>query len=145
LRFFNVYGPRQAGESYTGVIEKFIDRLKCEKQPIIYGDGEQARDFVFVKGVVVACLRAMDCKNCVGEVINVGCGVETPVNELAEVLVELFGLHNVKPVYAETRAGDIKRSCADLGEAEKLIGYKPKTSLREGLTMLLTELESNRS
>jgi len=140
LRFFNVYGSRQVIGPYSGVIMKFIDRLKRGKQLIIYGDGEQTRDFVFVKDVVDACVRAMHRKDCVGEVINVGSGVETSVNELANVLVELFGLHDVKPVYAEARAGDVRRSCADLGKAEKLLGYKPKTSLREGLTMLLRSL-----
>ena len=125
---------------YSGVIMKFIDKLKRGKQPIIYGDGEQTRDFIFVGDVVNACLRTMHCKNCVGEVINVGSGVETSVNELANVLVGLFGLRDVTPVYAEPKAGDIRRSCADLGKAERLLGYKPKNSLREGLTMLLRSL-----
>ena len=122
---------------YSGVIMKFIDRLKHGKKPIIYGDGEQTRDFVSVGDVVDACLRAMRCKSRVGETINVGSGVETTVNRLADVLIELFGTCDVKPVYAEPRAGDIRRSCADLGKAERLLGYKPKTSLREGLSMYL--------
>ena len=140
LRFFNVYGSRQVIGPYSGVIMKFVDRLKRGEEPIIYGDGEQTRDFVFVGDVVDACMRAMCRKDCVGEVINVGSGVETSVNELADVLVELFGLYDVKPVYVEPKAGDVRRSCADLGKAEKLLGYKPKTSLREGLTMLLRSL-----
>jgi len=137
LRFFNVYGPRQVVGPYSGVIMKFIDRLKRGEGPIIYGDGEQTRDFVFVGDVVDACLRGMRCENCVGETINVGSGVETTVNKLADGLIELFGMCDVKPVYAEPRAGDIRRSCADLGKAERLLGYKPKTSLREGLSMYL--------
>jgi len=111
--------------------------LKRGEEPIIYGDGEQTRDFVFVGDVVDACLRAMKCKNCVGETINVGSGVETTVNRLADVLIELFDVRDVKPVYAEARAGDIRRSYADLSKAEGLLGYKSKTSLKEGLTMLL--------
>ena len=137
LRFFNVYGPRQVIGPYSGVITKFIDRLKRGEAPTIYGDGKQTRDFVFVEDVVDACLRAMRRKNCVGEVINVGTGVETSINKLASVLAELFNLRNVEFVYAEPQAGDIRRSCADLSKAERLLGYKPKTSLREGLSTLL--------
>jgi len=140
LRFFNVYGSRQVVGPYSGVIMKFIDRLKRGEEPIIYGDGEQTRDFVFVGDVVDACLRTMRCKNCVGETINVGSGVETTVNKLADVLIELFGSRNIKPVYAEPKAGDIRRSYADLSRAERLLGYKPGKSLMEGLTMLLGEL-----
>jgi len=137
LRFFNVYGSRQVVGPYSGVIVNFIDKLKRGEEPIIYGDGEQTRDFVFVGDVVDACLRAMRCKNCVGETINVGSGVETPINRLADALIELFGTRDVKPVYAKARAGDIRRSYADLSKAEGLLGYKPKASLKEGLTMLL--------
>jgi nucleoside-diphosphate-sugar epimerase len=137
LRFFNVYGSRQVVGPYGGVIMKFIDRLKRGEEPIIYGDGEQTRDFVFVGDVVDACLRAMRVKNCVGDIFNIGCGVETPINRLADVLVELFGTCDVKPVHGEPRAGDIRRSYADLSKTERLLGYKPKTSLREGLSMLL--------
>ena len=140
LRFFNVYGSRQVVGPYSGVIVNFIDRLKCGEEPIIYGDGEQTRDFVFVGDVVDACLRAMKCKSCVGDVINVGAGVEISINRLADVLTELFNLHDIEFVYAEPRAGDVKRSCADLSKAERLLSYKPKVSLREGLAMLLREL-----
>jgi UDP-glucose 4-epimerase len=140
LRFFNVYGSRQPIGPYSGVITKFVDRLKRGEEPIIYGDGEQTRDFVFVRDVADACLRAMRRKNCVGEVINVGTGLETSINKLANVLAELFNLRDVKFVYAKPQAGDIRRSCADSSKAEKILGYKPKTSLREGLTILLREL-----
>ena len=137
LRFFNVYGPRQVIGPYSGVITKFIERLKRGEEPIIYGDGKQTRDFVFVRDVVDACLRAMRRKDCVGNDINVGTGVEVSVNRLANLLAELFNLHSIKFVYAEPRAGDIRKSCADLSKAERLLGYKPKVSLREGLAILL--------
>jgi len=140
LRFFNVYGPRQMIGPYSGVMMQFIDRIKRGKKPVIYGDGEQTRDFVFVGDVVDAYLRAMRCKNCVGETINVGSGVETSINRLADALIELFGTRDIKPVYAKARAGDIRRSYADLSKAEGLLGYKPKTSLKEGLAILLGEL-----
>jgi nucleoside-diphosphate-sugar epimerase len=140
LRFFNVYGSRQVVGPYSGVIVNFIDKLKRGEEPIVYGDGEQTRDFVFVGDVVDACLRAMRCKNCAGEIVNVGSGVETSINRLADVLIELFHIRDVKPVYAKARAGDIGRSYADLSKAEGLLGHKSKTSLKEGLAMLLREL-----
>lgn len=140
LRFFNVYGPKQVIGPYSGVITKFIDKLKRGERPIIYGDGKQTRDFVFVRDVVDACLRAMRRKDCVGDVINVGTGVEVSVNRLANVLAELFNLHGIQFVYAEPKAGDIRKSCADLSKAERLLGYTPKISLREGLAILLREL-----
>lgn len=140
MRFFNVYGPRQSSGPYSGVIRKFIDRLKRGEAPIICGDGEQTRDFVFVRDVVYACLRAVRRNDCVGEVINVGTGVETSINKLANVLAELFNLRDIKFVYAEPRAGDVEKSYADLSKAERMLGYKPKTSLIKGLTILLRKL-----
>ena len=125
---------------YIGVIMKFIDRLKRGEAPIIYGDGEQTRDFVFVGDVVDACLRAMCCKNCVGEVVNVGSGMEVSINEPAYILCRLFSSRSVKPVYSEMRIGDIRRSCADSSKAERILGYKTKTSLKRGLTITLKEL-----
>jgi UDP-glucose 4-epimerase len=141
LRFFNVYGSRQVVGPYSGVIVKFVDRLKRGRQPIIYGNGEQTRDFVFVRDVVDACMCAMRRKNCVGEVINVGTGAETSISKLAKFLAELLSLGDIEVAYADQRAGDIRRSCADLSKAEDLLGYKPKVSLRKGLTVLLRELE----
>ena len=137
LRLFNVYGPRQSKGPYSGVISRFIDRLKCGKPPIIYGDGEQTRDFIFVDDVVDACLRAMNCRNCVGESINVGSGVETSINELARIISGLFGMQKIKPVYTKPRIGEVGRSCADMDKAEKLLGLKPKVSLEEGLRKLV--------
>jgi UDP-glucose 4-epimerase len=140
LRFFNVYGSRQPIGPYSGVITRFVDRLKREEKPIIYGDGKQTRDFVFVGDIADACMRAMRRKNCVGEVINVGTGVEVSINRLANVLTELLSINNVKFVHAKPKAGDIMRSSADLSKAERLLGYKPKVYLREGLAVLLREL-----
>jgi len=140
LRLFNVYGPRQAVGPYSGVIAKFVDRLKNGKPPIIYGDGKQTRDFIFVEDVVDACLRAMDSKKCVGEVVNIGSGIETSINELAQVISRLFGIEEVKPVYAESRVGEIRRSCADISKAKKLLEFKSKISLEEGLRRFIAEV-----
>lgn len=84
--------------------------------------------------------RAVRRNDCVGEVINAGTGVETSINKLANVLAELFNVHDIKFVYAEPRAADIRKSCADLSKAERMLGYKPKTSLIKGLTILLRKL-----
>jgi len=140
LRFFNVYGTKQVIGPYSGVIMKFIDKLKQGEKPIIYGDGEQTRDFVFIGDIVDACLRVMRCKSCVGEVVNIGSGMEVSINELAYILCRLFSLHSVKPLYSEMRVGDIRRSCADSSKAERILGYKTKTSLKRGLTITLKEL-----
>ena len=144
LRFFNVYGPRQSRGPYSGVISQFIEQLKRGKPPVIFGDGTQTRDFVHVDDVADATLRAVNRKGCGGNVINVGSGKETSIKKLADVLIELFGLCNVKPVYAEPRAGDVRRSCADLSETKRLLGYEPKCSLREGLSTLLRGVDAKR-
>ena len=138
LRFFNVYGPRQSsGGPYSAVISQFIEQLKRGKPPVIFGDGTQTRDFVHVDDVVDATLRALNRKECVGNVINVGSGKETSVKELADVLIRLFGVRDIKPKCSAPRTGDIGRSCADLSKAERMLGYKPKTSLKKGLSILL--------
>ena len=136
LRFFNVYGPRQSEGPYSGVITQFISKLRQNKPPIIYGDGEQTRDFVYIDDAIEASMLALKCKRCFGEAINVGTGKPTTINELANVLTEFFGQARVKPVYTAPREGDIRNSYADIGKAEKMLGYKPKTSLMEGLTMI---------
>jgi len=85
----------------------------------------------------------MRCKNCVGETINVGSGREITISQLAKIVIRLFKLHKVKPVYTKSRAGDIRRSCSDISRARKLLGYEPKVSLIEGLKRLLIEYGIN--
>lgn len=137
LRYFNVYGSRQVGDSYSGVITQFIDRLKQRKPPIIYRDEEQTRDFVYINDVVEADMLALKCRHCSGEVINVGTGKPTTINELANQLIEFFGQARVKPVYKAAREGDIRNSHADIGKAERILGYKPKITIKEGIRLLL--------
>ncbi|MGB9713960.1 MAG: SDR family oxidoreductase [Candidatus Bathyarchaeales archaeon] len=136
LRLFNVYGPRQEGNPYSGVVSQFIRRLRSGEPPIIFGDGSQTRDFVYVLDVVDAFCEAMESKQCVGD-INIGSGKETSIKELAETLIDKFGLKNVEPIYAEPREGDIKRSWANIEKAKHKLGYKPNFSLRNGLGKLL--------
>jgi len=141
LRFFNVYGPRQSEGPYSGVITQFISRLRQGKPPIIYGDGKQTRDFVYVKDVVEACMLALNSQNCGGEVINIGTGKPTTINELAKVLMRMFGETDVKPEHAPIRAGDIRNSYANISKAETALGYKPKVRLGAGIRLLLQGLD----
>ena len=139
MRPFNIYGPRQKDSGYGGAISLFTKRVLSNMPPIIYGDGEQTRDFIFIDDVVDACLHAISCKNCVGETINVGSGMETPINKLARIISSLFGMRKIKPVYTKPRIGEVRRSCADISKAKKLLGLKPKVSLEEGLRKLVAE------
>jgi UDP-glucose 4-epimerase len=136
LRLFNVYGPRQEGDSYSGVISRFIRRLRSGKPPIIFGNGSQTRDFIYVLDVVDAFYKALNSRQCIGE-INIGSGKETSIKELAEILIGKFGLKNVEPIYAEPREGDVKRSWANIEKAKHELGYKPNFTLRNGLGKLL--------
>jgi UDP-glucose 4-epimerase len=142
LRYFNVYGPRQSKGPYSGVISQFIEQLKKKKTPVIFGDGTQTRDFVYVDDIVDATLSVLNCKECTGNTINIGSGRATSIKELCNTLLRIFGMQDVKPAYGLPKTGDIKHSCADLSRAEKLLGYKPKFSLEDGLKELLTKQDN---
>ena len=130
LRYFNVYGPRQNPNSqYAAVIPRFIQRVLGDKPPIIFGDGEQTRDFTFVKDAVEANILAAE-SDATG-VFNIGKGESISINRLAELIIELVG-KGVKPVHREPRLGDIRHSLADISKA-KAFGYDPNYNLEEGL------------
>ena len=133
LRIFNVYGPGQTS-SYAGVVSKFIERLKKGLPPIIYGDGFQTRDFIYVDDVSEAIRLAIEKKVC--DIFNIASGREVSINELAETILRISGL-KVKPIYEDKRPGDIERSVADISKAVRVLGFKPKVSLDQGLEMLL--------
>lgn len=137
MRFFNVYGLRQESGSYSSVIIHFINRLRRGKPPIIFGDGSQTRDFVYVDDVVDALFKAMNLREGVGEKINIGSGRETSIRELAEVIIKKFGLKDVRPIYDSSRPYDVKRSCANIEKARRLLGYEPRVSLEDGLDRLI--------
>jgi nucleoside-diphosphate-sugar epimerase len=136
LRYFNVYGPRQAYGPYSGVITKFMNRISKNKPPTIYGDGEQTRDFVNIKDVVNGSMLALAMKTAVGGVFNIGTGVATTINELAETLQEIMAQKGVRPIHADLRSTDIRHSCADINRAKKVLGYDPKVCLTKGLREL---------
>jgi nucleoside-diphosphate-sugar epimerase len=134
LRYFNVFGPRQdPGSQYSGVISRFIDALTQGQQPVIYGDGEQSRDFTYIENVVQANLRAAETQKGIGQVINVGNGQQTTLNELLHELKSLMGRTEVEVDYQPARSGDVRHSLADTGRARDLLGFEPTVGLREGL------------
>ena len=137
IRYFNVFGPRQDPSSpYSGVISLFISALVEGRQPIIYGDGEQTRDFTYVANVVDGVLRACHAPGIGGEMMNVATGGRISLNELLTALCELLGVET-QAVYREVRAGDVRDSQADISRASRLTGYEPTIGLREGLKRTL--------
>lgn len=133
LRYFNVFGPYQdPGSQYAAVIPRFITRIMEGKPPVIFGDGEQSRDFTCIDNVVDANLRAAEAEDAPGEVINIACGSRITVNRMAELMGEILE-SPLKPLYDHSRPGDVKHSLAHIGKAERILGYKPKISLEEGL------------
>jgi UDP-glucose 4-epimerase len=132
-RYFNVFGPRQdPGSPYSGVISLFSSALLEGRQPVIYGDGEQTRDFTYVANVVDGVLRACEAPNVSGEVINVAAGARISLNELLRAMNRLCGT-DIKPIYKEPRAGDVRDSQADITKARTLLRYTPIVSFEEGL------------
>jgi nucleoside-diphosphate-sugar epimerase len=138
LRYFNIFGPRQdPGSQYSGVISRFVSALSTGERPVIYGDGEQSRDFTYVANAVDANLRAADSTEAVGQVINVANGVRTSLNELLAALKKITGHDDVEAEYREPRVGDVRHSLADITRARELLGYEPRVGLEEGLRLTL--------
>ena len=130
LRYFNVYGPGQDPDSqYAAVIPKFIKRVSEGMPPIIFGDGEQTRDFTFIRDAVEANILFAE-SNASG-VFNIGKGSNISINDLARLVINIVG-KNLEPVYQDPRPGDIKHSLADIAKA-KACGYNPKYTLERGL------------
>ena len=135
LRYFNVFGPRQdpAGD-YAAVVPKFLELLLEDKPPIIFGTGEQTRDFVFVGDVVAANLAACEAPRGAGQVCNVASGQSVSVTELAKLVAVAAGTET-EPVYAEARRGDVMHSSADISWTMEKLGWKPSIGLAEGLKL----------
>ncbi len=130
LRFGNVYGPRQNPHGEAGVVAIFAERLLDGKQPVIYGHGEQTRDYVYVGDVVRAILAGLDHDG--SETVNVGTGRETSVNRLFQVINDLTGGH-AEEIHAEAKPGEQQRSVLDVSHAERLFGWQPNVELETGL------------
>jgi nucleoside-diphosphate-sugar epimerase len=133
VRFFNVFGPRQDADGpYAAVIPAFVERMRAGQRPVIYGDGEQTRDFVFVGDVVDATVRAAE-HGTPGGVYNVGSGGRVTITGLVEALNGVLGT-DLDPVYDDPRPGDIRHSGADISRARADLDYEPTVGLREGLS-----------
>jgi len=133
LRYFNVFGPRQDPASpYSAVIPLFVTAILSGKAPVIFGDGSQSRDFIFVGNVVHGNLLASEAPEAAGQVFNMAEGRQTSLLQLLHLLADLLG-ENVQPVFQAARAGDVRESMADITLARKILGYEPRTSLEDGL------------
>ena len=135
LRYFNIFGPRQAPDSpYSGVMAKFIRMMLQNDQPVIFGDGEQSRDFTYIENVVQANLKAAaaPAEKVAGCVFNIACGEPHTLTETYHVLAEMLGYRN-PPQYGPPREGDIQHSYADISAAREALEYDPKVDFVEGL------------
>src|SRR5215216_4477820 len=145
LRYFNVFGPRQdPGSQYSGVVSRFISALTTGERPVIYGDGEQSRDFTYIDNVVAANLSAAAAPEAPGKVINVANGQQITLNQLLAELKDLTGKQDVTAEYREPRVGDVKHSLADNTRARQFLGYESKVGLREGLQRTIDWWKSSR-
>ncbi len=143
LRYFNVFGPRQDPEgAYAAVIPKWVRAMSQDEEVTIYGDGETSRDFCFVANAIQANIRAALAPDDVqGEVFNVAAGARTSLNQLFALIRDGLAEHQVhyahEPLFAEFRAGDVRHSLADVGKAERLLGYGPTHAIDQGITEAL--------
>jgi nucleoside-diphosphate-sugar epimerase len=137
LRYFNVFGPNQDPTSqYAAAIPAFVTAILKDKQPVVFGDGLQSRDFTYVDNVVRANILAARVKETKGEVINIACGQAVTINETIDLINEMLG-KNIKPIYTSSRPGDVKHSLADIRAAKRIIGFKPIIKFKEGLQLAI--------
>jgi nucleoside-diphosphate-sugar epimerase len=145
LRYFNVFGPRQDPSStYSGVVSRFISDLLGGERPVIYGDGEQSRDFTYIANVVDANLKAAETTKGIGQVINIANGNRITLNQLLHELKSLTNKLDVSAEYQEPRAGDVKHSLADITRARELLGFEPRVGLRTGLELTIDWWKNSR-
>jgi len=133
LRYFNIFGPRQdPGSPYSGVLAKFCASFLEDSQPVVFGDGEQTRDFTFVDNAVQANLLACEAPNVSGKVFNVGIGGRVSLNQVLQELGKITG-KKLEAKYEPTRDGDIRDSQSDISQAREFLGYEPNVAFEEGL------------
>ena len=132
IRYFNVFGPRQRDSPYSGVIAIWLGRILRNEDLLIYGDGEQSRDFTYVKDVIQGNLLIAE-HDIPGEIINIACGNPIKLTDLAKLLLKLTGKENLRIKYTDPRPGDIKHSYGDISKANKLLGFEAKYTQEDGL------------
>lgn len=136
LRLFNIFGFKNSDDSYSGIITKFIDRVENNKNSIIFGDGSQIRDFIYVNDVINVISEIIENKDVIGEILNVGTEEPTKIANLSEAIIRIFDKKLVSE-FVPPKIGDIKESYADITKMINMLGYKPRYSLEQGLTNLL--------
>jgi nucleoside-diphosphate-sugar epimerase len=141
LRYFNVYGPRQRANDYSGVITVFTNNLIRGKAPTIFGDGMQTRDFVFVQDIARANMLAMEAQAAVGECFNVASGTSTTILNLLDILKGATGVE-AECRFMPQRMGDVKSGEASIAKIERVLGYRPRTSLEDGLAQLVESIKA---
>jgi UDP-glucose 4-epimerase len=140
LRYFNVYGPRQSFDlncAYGGAVTIFINRLMRDLPPVIYGDGEQTRDFVYVEDIVEANMQALSCEEATGQAFNIGSGSRVSVNEVAGALKQALDKNGLLNVYEPARVGDVKHGFADISKAQRVLKFEPKFAFQQGIQSLV--------
>lgn len=144
LRYFNVFGPRQDPASeYAAVIPRFLTALLERRPPLIFGDGEQTRDFTYIENVVQANLLAATTPGIAGTVMNIGCGEQVSLNTVLDLARKLLNV-SIEAEYRNSRPGDVRDSLADISKAKQLLGYTPTIDFQEGLTRTLAALHANK-
>jgi UDP-glucose 4-epimerase len=142
VRPFNTYGPRAHSEgAYGEVIPRFVLRALKDLPPVIFGDGEQTRDFTYVEDTVRGIILASECDQLIGEAVNVGYGSEVSINELAQIIVGQLGKDRLQPEYQAPRPGDVRRHYCDITKAVKLLGFRPEVSIQKGIGKYLGWLQ----
>jgi UDP-glucose 4-epimerase len=141
LRYFNVFGPGQDPKSlYGAAIPAIVGRMIRGERPTLFGDGMQTRDFCYVENVVNANILAAEAQGVAGEAVNIACGERIAVIDIVHLTNRILGT-SIEPVYAPARTGDVKHSLADLSEAERVIGYRPRVFFEEGLKRVIAEMK----
>ena len=135
LRYFKVYGPRAREDQ--GVISIFINQLLNNQRPIIYGDGEQTRDFINVEDVADANILSLSTKNGIGKTINIGTGVATSLNQIVNLLLENMDKKHISPKYTDPMPGDVKHGYYDIKKAQECLNFNPKITIQEGIIKLV--------
>jgi nucleoside-diphosphate-sugar epimerase len=143
LRYFNIFGPRQDPDSpYSGVLSRFATAFLDDTQPVVYGDGQQTRDFTFVENAVAANLLACEAPGATGKVFNIGTGFSVSLNQTLELLRRISG-KKLEAKYEPPRDGDIHDSLADISSAKEFLGYEPAVLFEEGLQRTYEWYRSN--
>ena len=135
VRPFNTYGPREPSEGFRAeVIPKFVMRAMAGLQPVIFGTGQQTRDFTWVEDTALGIILAAECDELIGDTVNIAFGQEVSIERICQLVLELLGKQDVQPKYlGDDRPGDVKRHYADISKAQKLMGYSPTVDIEAGI------------